>query len=178
LAVIANRYAKALVDVCLKLGQSEQVAKELAQFEELLSQNPELSLFYANPAIPVIRKRAATTEILTQLGFSTTTSNFLFVLIHNHRINYLAEIHRAFRQGVNERLGVIQADITTAFPVDQDTKDQLEERLKALTGKKVLLNFGISQEVIGGVITRIGDTIYDGSIRQQLESIKARLSSD
>ena len=178
MAVIANRYAKALVDVSLKLGQQERVGKELNRFEELLSQNKELSSFYANPAIPLAKKRDATSEILAKLGFCNTTSNFIFILIDKHRINYFPEIRRAFQQEMNERLGIIQAEITTAFEVDHETQKRLEEKLAGLTGKKVFLKFNLSSALIGGVITRIGDTIYDGSIRQQLELIRARLSSD
>jgi F-type H+-transporting ATPase subunit delta len=90
----------------------------------------------------------------------------------------LSEICKAFQEALNELLGVVQADITTAFEVDNDIKTQLEEKLQGLTGKKVLLKFGISPPLIGGVITRIGDTIYDGSVQQQLELMKNRLSSD
>jgi len=178
LAVIAKRYAKALVDVSLKLGQQERVGKELNQFEELLSHNKELYVFYANPAIPLAKKRKATSEILAKLGFCSTTSNFVFILIDKHRINYFTEIRRAFQQELNERLGIVQAEITTAFEVDREIKSKLEERLAGLTGKNVFLKFNISSALIGGVITRIGDTIYDGSIRQQLELMRARLSSD
>ena len=79
---------------------------------------------------------------------------------------------------MNERRGIIQAEISTAFEVDHEIKSRLEEKLSRLTGKEVSLKFNISSGLIGGVVTRIGDTIYDGSIRQQLELIRARLSSD
>jgi len=178
LAVIAKRYAKALVDVSLKLAQPERVEKELNQFEELLSHNKELYLFYTNPAIPLPKKRNATSEILSRLGFCSTTSNFILILIDNHRIHYFTEIRQAFQQEMNERRGIIQAEISTAFEVDHEIKSRLEEKLSRLTGKEVSLKFNISSGLIGGVVTRIGDTIYDGSIRQQLELIRARLSSD
>jgi F-type H+-transporting ATPase subunit delta len=178
LAAIAKRYAKALADVSFKLGQSERLEKELIQFEELLRQNRELQLFYTNPAIPVARKKAATSAILRNLGFSNMAANFIFVLIDKHRINALTEIRGAFQQAVNEHLGVIQAEITSAIEVDGETRSKLEAALESLTGKKVLLKFGIDRGLIGGAVTRIGDTIYDGSVRQQLELIRARLSSD
>jgi F-type H+-transporting ATPase subunit delta len=178
LAAIAKRYAKALTDVSFKLGQYERVEKELIQFEELLRHNRELQFFYTNPAIPVARKKAATSEIMEKLGFSNIAANFIFVLIDKHRISYFTEICEAFQQAVNEHLGVIQAEITSAMEVDGETRLKFEAVLESLTGKRVLLKFVLDRGLIGGAVTRIGDTIYDGSVRQQLELIRARLSSD
>jgi F-type H+-transporting ATPase subunit delta len=178
LSAIANRYAKALVDVSFKLNRHEQVAQELLQFETLLANQKELAIFYSNPAIPIPKKKTATTEILQKLALSSTTSNFILVLIDKHRMGYFAEIRKAFEQELNNRLGVAEAEITTSRELDADTRARLETTLSALTGKKVLLKFGKNPELIGGVVTRVGDTIYDGSIRQQLNSMKARLSSD
>jgi F-type H+-transporting ATPase subunit delta len=178
LAVIPKRYGKALAEVSFKLGQHERVGQELSQFDELLNRNPELQLFYTNPAISLPKKRAATNELLARLEFCKETSNFILVLIDNHRVGYFGEICKAFREALNERLGVVQADVTTAFEVESEIQAQLGQKLEDLTRKRVLLKFGISPELIGGVITRIGDTIYDGSVRQQLELIKNRLSAD
>ncbi|MBM3804151.1 MAG: ATP synthase F1 subunit delta [Acidimicrobiia bacterium] len=178
MAAIANRYAKALVDVSLKLGHQEQVTQELLRFEELINSQKDLALFYSNPAIAVAKKKAATREILTKLAFGPTTANFLLVLIDNHRVGGLPEIRKAFQQELNHRMGVTQAEVTTAADLDAETRQKLEARLGALTGKKVALRFARNPGLIGGVVTRIGDTIYDGSIRQQLNSIKSRLSSD
>jgi F-type H+-transporting ATPase subunit delta len=176
-AAIANRYAKALADVSFSQGTHQAVALELDQFARLLQQNPELSHFYANPSIAAAKKRAATTEILKRLDFSVTSQNFLFVLIDNYRIHQFDEILKAFHQNVDEQLGIVLAEVTTATPMDADLQARLVSRLERVTGKKVLLKFATERALIGGVITRIGDTIYDGSVRQQLELIKARLSS-
>ena len=111
---IANRYAKALVDVSFKLNHHEQVAQELLQFEDLLARQKELVHFYSNPAIAVAKKKAATQEILAKLAFGPTTSNFLLVLIDNHRMGGFAEIRKAFQHELNNRLGVTQAEVTTA----------------------------------------------------------------
>jgi F-type H+-transporting ATPase subunit delta len=178
LPAIANRYAKALVDVSFRLNQHEQVNQELLQFEDLLDRQKDLALFYSNPAIAVAKKKAATREILAKLAFGPATSNFLLVLIDNHRMGSFPEIRKAFQQELNNRLGVAQAEVTTAASLDTATHQKLEAKLAALTGKKVALKFASDPGLIGGVVTRIGDTIYDGSIRQQLNSIKSRLSSD
>lgn len=167
-----------MAEVSFKTGQNEKVELELLQFEQLLNRERELFLFFTNPAIPVPRKKAASREILQRLSFSSLTSNFIFILLDNHRIQYFSEICKAYRKAVNERLGLVEARITTAAEVDGQIKSQLEFQLAQLTGKRVLLEFEVDRDLIGGVITRIGDTIYDGSVRQQLREIKARLSSD
>lgn len=178
MAAIANRYARALADVSFKTSQHEGVERDLLQLEQLLSRERELFLFFSNPAIPVPRKKAAGREIMQRLGFSRLTSNFVFVLLDNHRISYFSEIRQAYQKVANERLGLMEAKITTAVEIDNQIKSQLESRLARLTGKRMLLKFEVDRDLIGGVITRIGDTIYDGSVRQQLSLLKARLSSD
>lgn len=175
---IANRYAKALVDVSFKTNQYEQVAAELLRFEDLLARNRDLAIFYSNPALPVAKKKAATREILNRLAFSLLTSNFLYLLIDNHRIGGFSDIRKAFQQELSNRLGITQAEITTSTELDVETRQKLEGTLAALTGKRVALKFSNDPTLIGGIVTRIGDTIYDGSIRQQLNSLKSRLSSD
>lgn len=177
MAAIANRYAKALVDVSFQQGLHETVRKELVEFHRLVEDNRELLHFYTNPAVPLASKKAVTGEILGRLNFSQPTRNFIFILLDNYRINYLAEIVKAFHHLLNERMGVVQAEVTMAAGLDRATQDRLVSRLEALTGKKVVLQFQADPLLLGGVITRIGDTIYDGSVRQQLELIKARLSA-
>ena len=178
MAVIAKRYGKALAEVSFRLGQHERVGQELSLFDELLNRYRELQLFYINPAIALPKKRSATSELLSRLGFCKETCNFIVLLVDNHRISYFGEICKAFRESLDGHLGVVQANVTTAFEVDGEVQAQLRQKLENLTGKRVQLQFGISPALIGGVITRIGDTIYDGSVRQQLEMIKNRLSSD
>jgi F-type H+-transporting ATPase subunit delta len=178
LAAIANRYARALAEVSVSQQVHPAVARELDQFGQLLLEQPELKSFYENPAIPAVKKKAVSTEILARLKFSAPSRNFIFVLIDNYRIHIFGEILQAFHQALNERLGIVQAGITTASKVEAALQARLASRIESLTGKKVLLKFATDEALIGGVITRIGDTIYDGSVRQQLNMIKARLSSE
>lgn len=175
---IANRYAKALADVSLKLGQHERISRELMEFESLLSNHAELAHFYSNPAVPLPKKRVATSQIIEQIGLSQTIANFIFILIDKHRMGYFAEIRKAYQLELNARLGIAQAEIITAGEMDPETHQRLAGQLEDLTGKKVVLKFSQDPSLIGGVVTRIGDTIYDGSIRQQLTTLKTRLSSD
>lgn len=178
MSAVANRYAKALVDVCLKLSVQDQVAQDLLAFENLLNTQTELRSLYLNPAVPVPKKKAITAEILKRFNFNQTTTNFISVLVDQHRIGYFSSIRKAFHQFLNDQLGIVEAEVTMASDLDPATQDSLLARLNDLTGRKVTLKFIKDPEIIGGIVTRIGDTIYDGSIRQRLNTLKTQLRSD
>ena len=104
---IDNHFAKALVEVTFELNQYERVDRDLNQFNQLLQNNQELNAFYKNPVILVSQKKSSTSQILSKLGFSKISSNFLFILVDRNRIDRLNVILEAFRQGVRERLGAV-----------------------------------------------------------------------
>ncbi|MEW5977520.1 MAG: ATP synthase F1 subunit delta [Acidobacteriota bacterium] len=178
MAGIANRYARALLEVSFELGQTERIERELQAFENLLVSEPDLPRFYADPSIAASKKRAATREILNRLEFSPAIRNFLFVLIDKARMGLFSEICRAFRAELNERRGILRAEVTTAVELGPAVQSQLQRTLEDRLGKKMEVRFAVDAELIGGVVTRVGDTIYDGSIRQQLALLREQLSSE
>jgi F-type H+-transporting ATPase subunit delta len=97
------------------------------------------------------------------------------VLLQNHRLADLGEVNKRFAQVLDERSGVVSAEVTTARPVTQDAQESLRAKLTNMTGKKVRLSFTTDEDLIGGVMTRIGSTIYDGSVRNQLEQVKVKM---
>jgi len=177
LAVLINRYAQALVDVSFKLGQHEIVEQELDQFDQLLRQNQELRAFYMNPAISGVKKKAATLQLISKLDLSKIASNFILVLVSRNRITHFTEILEAVRQGIRDCLGIVQVEVTTSIKIDMESQYQLGLALRDIIGKEVKLQFEINPDILGGVITRVDDTIYDGSVLQQLHLIKSHLSS-
>ncbi len=177
MAAIANRYARALADVSFKLGQHEAVERELEQFGQLLDGNRELSAFYEDPAIGTARKKAVTSQLLDRLGFCKTAGNFIHVLVERDRMGHFSQVLEAFRQGIRDRLGIVEVAVTTSTEIDQPLRDQLTRALEQLSGKRVQLRFRTDPQLLGGVITRVGDTIYDGSVRQQLQQMRERLST-
>jgi F-type H+-transporting ATPase subunit delta len=177
MAAIANRYARALADVSFKLGQHEAVERELEQFGQLLDGNRELSAFYEDPAVSASRKKAATSQLLARLGFCKTAGNFIHVLVERNRMRYFNEMLQAFRQGIRDRLGIVEVGVTTSTEIGQALREQLSRTMEQVSGKRVELRFRIDPQILGGVITRVGDTIYDGSVRQQLQQMKERLST-
>lgn len=174
---IARRYASALADVVIKTGETETVRSELKGWEGLIKSNVNLQDALGNPAIPQAAKERVLEELLKRSAPSKTTSNFLRVLLKNDRLMGLDEINERFASVIEERSGVVSANVTSARELPDAERAELRSNLERLTGKQVNINFNIDEKIIGGVVTRIGSTVYDGSVKTQLENLKEQLIS-
>jgi F-type H+-transporting ATPase subunit delta len=172
---MARRYAVALADVVAGRGEAREVQQELSAWEEMMHSNPELLEVFRNPTIPYEQKRKVVMTLIERTRVRPTTANFLQVLVQNQRLADLHEINRIFAQELDRRSGTVAAEITTARPIPQPAQEALRSRLAELTRKDVRLRFAIDEELIGGVVTRIGSTVYDGSVRNQLQQIKEKM---
>ena len=173
---IARRYASALADVVLERSEAKNVQHELQQWEEVLQSNAALQEVFRNPTIALDQKRAVLNKLIDRARPRPTTTNFLKVLLQNQRLTELPEINRKLAAILDERAGMVAATVTTARPVPSDIQQSLEQRLTTVTQKKVRLNFEQDPDLIGGLVTRIGSTVYDGSVRNQLELIKEKMA--
>lgn len=172
---IARRYGTALADVVLKTGETETVKSELKAWEEMMAASADLQSALANPAIAHADKEKVLESLITKANPSRTTANFLRVLLRNGRLTDLAEINDKFAAVLEERSGHVAAEVISARELSADQKGELKANLERLTGKQVQLNFSIDESIIGGVVTRVGSTVYDGSVRTQLENLKEQL---
>lgn len=175
---LAERYAGALVDVALENKQADQVKRELSAFAALVSESPELHSFLANPSIARLAKHAAIEQIVARMGASRTLRNYLFVIVDQRRAGMLVEIEQAFSRLLDARQGITQARVTSATELNAKERDQLAAALGKLTGEKVQAQFATDAALIGGAVVRIGSTIYDGSLRTQLERMRAKMVSE
>jgi F-type H+-transporting ATPase subunit delta len=173
---VARRYAAALADVVAAQGESREVRDELVAWEMMMRTNAQLMEVFSNPTIPYEQKRNVLNNLIARSRVRPTTANFLQVLLQNQRLAELGEINKRFAQVLDERAGVVSAEVTTARPVPQASQDALRANLSTLTGKDVRLSFTTDEELIGGIITRIGSTIYDGSVRNQLQQLKEKMA--
>ena len=173
---MARRYAAALADVVTSRGEAREVREELSGWDEMLRTNPQLLEVLRHPTIPQDQKRRVLDALIERARVRPTTANFLQVLLQNHRLADLGEIYRHFTQELDRRAGVVTAQVTTARPVPDAAQEALRAQLGQLTGRNVNLQFAVDEELIGGVVTRIGSTVYDGSVRSQLEQIKQRMA--
>jgi F-type H+-transporting ATPase subunit delta len=178
MAAIASRYARALVEVVLE--QKIEPATAVQQVKDMVAavaESKDLRMVWESPAIAAEQKRSVLDAIAGQAGTLRPIRNFFAVLIDHGRIPMLAQIARQFETELNSQLGFIEADITSSRPLSPDEKQGLESQVGLTTGKKVRAKYGEDAGLLGGVIVRVGSTIYDGSVRGQLQKLKEQLSS-
>jgi F-type H+-transporting ATPase subunit delta len=172
---VARRYAIALADVVISRGEAQDVREELTAWEALMQSNPQLVDVFRHPTIPYEQKRGVLNELIKRTHPRQTTANFLQVLLQNHRLADLSEVNKQFAQELDRRTGFVSAQVTTARPVSTETQETLRARLSELTGSRVRLEFGVDESLIGGVVTRIGSTLYDGSVRGKLQRVRQKM---
>jgi F-type H+-transporting ATPase subunit delta len=169
------------VDVALAPNAAvgpDRVREDLRSFEQALAASPELSIVLASPGISRPRKRAVIGRLVESLGLSRVSRNFLFVLVDHRRTADLSGIIDAFEKLVDERLGKLQVEVASARGLDRQQQQALIERLEAMTGKRIVLNLKIVSDLVGGLVVRLGSTVYDGSVRGQLEALGRQLTSN
>ena len=175
---LAERYAGALVDVALENKQADQVKLELAAFAAMIRESSDLHAFLSNHSIARASKHAAIEELVARMGASRTLRNYLFVIVDQRRAGMLPEIEQAFSALLDARQGITQASVISAADLTAKERAEMGAALAKLTGKKVQAQFKTDPALIGGAVVRIGSTIYDGSVRAQLDRLRARMISE
>jgi len=182
----ANRYARALIEVAVKEAKDHgggasvgdvlhQIEQQLAEFAELFRQFPALEKVLLNPVVPVPQKRAAVTALTERVKVLPIVAKLLIVLAERDRLVLVPDLLAQYRERLLEYQDVVRADVTTATSLGTDRAKAIEESLARLTGRTVRLSTAVDPGLIGGVVARIGSTIYDGSVTRQLQKMKARL---
>jgi F-type H+-transporting ATPase subunit delta len=172
---IARRYASALADVVLKNGDTEIVKSELTAWNQMMTSNGELLEAFRNPAIAHHNKEKVLESLLEKAKPSKTTANFLRILLRNGRLTELGYINERFDAVLAERRGEVTAEVVSARPLGESERSEIKTNLEKLTGKRVKLNFETNENIIGGVVASVGSTIYDGSVKTQLENLKQQM---
>jgi len=173
---VARRYASALADVISEGGEVVPIQEELAGWEKMMSTNALLLEAFSNPTVAYQQKEKVLNELIARTKVRATTANFLRVLLKNQRLAELPQVNAKLAQIIDERSGVASAQVVSARPVSEDIRASLTEKLSELTGRKVRLSFETDETLLGGIVTRIGSTIYDGSVRNQLKRLGEELA--
>jgi F-type H+-transporting ATPase subunit delta len=175
----AARYAKALLDVASKEAPAgiEQVGQELDDFTAMIGQNPALARVLTNPAVPAPRKRAAIAELTKLAAVSPMVAKLLVLLAERDRLMLLNDLAAIYRELLMDRHNVVRAEVTTSTPLAPDKTQAIEKSLAALTGKKVSMVTRVDTDIVGGVVARVGSTVYDASVATQLKKIRERLTT-
>lgn len=177
MSVAANRYAKALVDI-LYPDTAEAGLQQLESFSALLKEQPDARGFFENPAMAGDRRKRLTKEISEALLFDRRVANFVDILIDRNRLPILDEVIEVYQKVLDERQGIVRAHVTAAHSLDAAQQRELAAKLEQVTGKQVRMEVAIDPSLIGGVIAQVGSTIYDGSVRHQLQAFKSLLAED
>ena len=175
----AIRYARALLDVALKERTDPQaIESELSDFVNLFKVHPALDKVMLNPAVPVPRKRAAVAEIVKIASLSSVTGKLLVLLAERDRLGILPELLEAYRERLLDHQKVVRAELTTAVALAPERADQIKQTLAKATGRSVRLKTVVDPSLIGGLIARVGGTVYDASVTRQLQKMKDRLQEN
>lgn len=172
------QYANALADVALAQGAADGALKQLRDFVAAFSESAELRNALASPAVPKEAKRAVIEKIAGRVGAGKIIRNFLFVIADHHRTHILPEILVTFEQVIRQRQGIAEAEISSAIELSAAQRKKFSQVLERLTGKKVEAKFSLDPALLGGAVVRVGDTIYDGSVRNSLNEMRARLAGE
>jgi F-type H+-transporting ATPase subunit delta len=178
MAAVGNRYARAFADVIMerKLDPAGTV-REVQSVVALLSASLELRRVWENPAIPSDQKRNLLDAIVARTGLTKPVRNFLAVLIDHHRIDQFANIAQLLETELNDRLGFVEAEVSSARELSDLERQELELQVSKLTGKRVRAKYRVNLRLLGGAVVKVGSTIYDGSVLGQLEKMREQLSS-
>jgi F-type H+-transporting ATPase subunit delta len=172
----ANRYARALLDVGLKENADlSKIDTELAEFAELVRTHSTLEKVLLNPAVPVPRKRAVVAELTGRARVQPVVAKLLALLADRDRLIVLPDLVAAYRERLQDHLQIVRAEVTTATPLSADRAKHIERTLASVTGRTVTLSTRVDPSIIGGVVARVGSTVFDGSITNHLQRMKQRL---
>lgn len=171
---VARRYAQALYEKVAREQRVERVDEDIALIREALATSRELVVFFESPVISR-EKKEAVVEALFAERVEPSTLSFLRLLIEKKREALFADVVKAYRALRDEQLGIVEARARVASPLNEDEEHYLVQALERLTGVRVRLTVEQDAGLVGGLVVRIGDTVYDGSVRHQLASLRERM---
>lgn len=178
MASVVGTYARAFADVVMtksNLLDPARMLQELHGIEALLKESDPLRRVLENPSIPGDRKRAVLDAITQRLGTTRQVRNFIAVLIDNRRLPLFSEILKQLEQELDDRQGFAEAQVSSARQLSDPEKQMLEVEIAKMTGKKVRARYAQDASLLGGAVVQVGSTIYDGSVKGQLDRIREQL---
>ena len=174
----AVRYARALFDVAQKESDPSRIEQELSSITALVSGHAELQNALESPGVPPIAKKAVVQALVERGQFTPSVGKLLVMLAERDRLTLLAGVLEAFRARLREQQRVLEAEVTTAIPLEPAQQAALQQRLGAATAREVTLTARVDPAIIGGLVAKIGSTVYDGSLATQLAKLKGRLAEN
>lgn len=178
MSAVAERYAAALADVAMAHKSGDVVRTDLASFIAAYYDSADLRNALETPSLDETLKTKIVETIAVKMGLNDAVRNFMKVIVSHQRTHMLREIDQAFITELNRRNGIAQADVTTARQLNEAEKKELLSVLERRTGKKIEAQFLEDKSLLGGAVVRVGSTVYDGSVREQLNRMRERLEAE
>jgi F-type H+-transporting ATPase subunit delta len=174
------QYANALADVALAqgAGAGDAALRQLSDFREAYAESAELRNFLATPAVDREAKHGVIEKLAARLGASKIVRNFLFVVSDHGRMHILPEIADAFQEVIRKRQGIAEAEISSAVELSAVQKAEFAFTLERMTGQRIEAKYSLDPSLLGGAVVRIGDAIYDGSVRNRLNEMRSKLTGE
>ncbi|MCY1046663.1 ATP synthase F1 subunit delta [Corallococcus sp. bb12-1] len=174
---IARRYARAILDVAAEGNRTDLVAEQLNAFADVVGHSPELSDVLLNPAYSRAQRSNVVEAVLKALPSPAdpALANALRLLVDRNRLGYLPDIARLYRDMADARAGRVRGQVTSAVPLSADAVSQLQQSLQQLTQRNVVLETRVDPSLLGGVSAQVGGTLYDGTLRSQMEQMRRAL---
>jgi F-type H+-transporting ATPase subunit delta len=178
MAAIAAPYARAFADVVFEAHlNTNDAQQQLNDFVAAWRESADLREIFLDPSFPSEQKVAILDKLNAQLGMSVQVRNFIAVLIQHNRLDVLDDVLSEYRKEVNRRLGISEVQVTTARPLDANERQGIEQKVAAMTGTQVQATYHEDKSLLGGVVVRVGSTVYDGSVKGRLDRLKEQLAS-
>lgn len=175
---VARRYARALFELARDEGRIDPVAEQLDRFDALArSGDGRLGAVMSNPVYTQAERRAVLDAVIPALGLDPLVARFLRLLLDKDRMAALPDVRRAYRGLADDVAGRVRATVTTAFPLSDELRDQVMQALARATGKQVVLETTVDPSLLGGMVARVGSTLYDASLRTRLDRLQLSLST-
>jgi F-type H+-transporting ATPase subunit delta len=175
---VARRYAKALLEIGIKQQTYDALGKELERVADTFARSPELKTTLENPIFQLDKRRLVLDELARRLALSKVVRNFVMLLLDKGRIGNLPDVARAYNTLVDEHANRVRATVTSARPLDPALEKRLKTALEMQSGKTVILDKKEDPAILGGIVTQLGDLVYDGSVRTQLAQMREQLLSE
>ena len=172
---VSRRYAKALFELATEAGTLDSVVTELARIASAFEGNAELERALSNPLIALEAKRAILTDLTVALQVSPITKHTVLLLGDRRRAHALPAVARSLAELANKKKGIVRAEVTSAVNLPDSYYERLKTQLERVTGKKITIDRRLDPTILGGVVARIGDRIFDGSLQSRLSEVRQHL---
>jgi len=173
---LARRYAKAIFDIGSAQGDVTKLGQDIRSLAKAINESKELDTALTNPAIRRGDRKKVIDGLLQAIGVQTATRNLVYLLLDGERLGHVPGISRALDAMIEAKAGRVAAEVISAKPLDPSQLSQINAALEKLSGKKVSVTTRHDPELLGGVVAKVGDTVYDGSLRTQLRTLRDELS--